>query len=77
MSDFRFVQKRKLRFDLSPQQTRTLRQRLPRGLYWIQPNGRNILWNEPLVTDYLVNGGDTPSHNRLVEKYLSTLPPTS
>jgi hypothetical protein len=71
---FQFVQSRELnqRFDLSKFQRLSLRNRLPEGIYWIQPD-KLILWNLKLVTDYLLNG-DTPQHQRLVEAYLLTLP---
>jgi hypothetical protein len=71
---FQFVQSRELnqRFDLSKFQRLSLRNRLPEGIYWIQPD-KLILWNLKLVNDYLLNG-DGPQHQRLVEAYLLTLP---
>lgn len=50
-----------------------LREKLPNPIYWIQPD-RKVLWNLRLIQDYLLNG-DCPSHQRLVEQYLSTLEP--
>jgi hypothetical protein len=51
-----------------------LRNQLPSPLYWIQPN-RKVLWNWILVQDYLLNGGDRPEHQQLIEEYLETLEP--
>jgi hypothetical protein len=75
---FRFVETRTLRqhFEIGKFGEAKLRNQLPSPLYWIQPD-RKILWNFELVRDYLLNGGDTPEHQRLVEEYLSTLEPTS
>jgi hypothetical protein len=55
-----------------------LRKRLPSPLYWIRAvgqGGRKTLWNVRLLQDYLLNG-DRPDHQRLVERYLQTLPTT-
>ncbi|WP_019498382.1 hypothetical protein [Pseudanabaena sp. PCC 6802] len=70
---WRFVSTNTLRsyFDLGKSLEAELRRELPSPLYWIQPN-RKILWNLPLVQDYLLNG-NSPQHQRLVEQYLSTL----
>lgn len=65
------------RLDIRSQQRKELRTKLPSPLYWWQfPGGRKIFWNWVLVQDYLLNGGDTPEHQRLVESYLKTLPQT-
>jgi hypothetical protein len=73
---FKFVRETTVRKDyieISRSQAATLRTQLPKGIYWIQPTGRVVLWNWVLLNDYLVNG-DRPDHQALVEEYLSTLP---
>ncbi|ABW27282.1 hypothetical protein [Acaryochloris marina] len=72
---FPFVDTRTLRthFQLGKFCESRLREQLPSPIYWIQPE-RKVLWNIRLVQDYLLNG-DGPSHQRLVEEYLSTLEP--
>lgn len=60
--------------DVRKNQRMELRAKLPSPLYWFQfPDGRKIFWNWVLVRDYLLNGGNTPEHQRLVEEYLATL----
>lgn len=49
---------------------------LPSPLYWIKP-ARKTLWNIELIRDlYLKHGGDRTAagHQRLIEKYLNSLP---
>ena len=74
---FRFVETRTLRqyFEIGKFGEAKLRCQLSRPLYRIQPD-RKVLWNLELVRDYLLHGGDTPEHQRLIEEYLSTLEPT-
>lgn len=71
---FPFVDTRILRqhFHVGKYLERQLRQKLPSPLYWIQPD-RKVLWNFVLIRDYLLDGGDTPEHQQLVEDYLATL----
>jgi hypothetical protein len=73
---FRFVETRTLRqyFEIGKFGEAKLRCQLPSPLYWIQPD-RKVLWNLELVRDYLLHGGDTPEHQRLIEEYLATLEP--
>jgi hypothetical protein len=73
---FRFVETRTLRqhYQLGKFVEAKLRNQLPSPLYWIQPD-RKVLWNFELVRDYLLNGGDRPEHQRLIEEYLQTLEP--
>lgn len=48
---------------------------LPERIYWVRiPGSTNILWNVPLVIDWLVNGPDSPDHQRAVENFLASLP---
>lgn len=65
------------RLDIRKNQRMELRVKLPSPLYWWQfPGGRKIFWNWVLVRDYLLNGGDRPEHQRLIEEYLETLEPS-
>jgi hypothetical protein len=59
---------------LTPHQSIKLREKLQRGIYWVQiaPGGL-IHWNWALLQDY-VTRGDRPEHNELVESYLQSLP---
>lgn len=69
-----FVSTRTLRashFEIGKFGEAQLRKQLQSPLYWIQPD-RKVLWNLVLVRDYLLNG-DSPSHQRLIESYLTTL----
>jgi hypothetical protein len=60
--------------DIRKSQREKLRSQLPQGIYWFQvPDGRKICWNWLLIRDYLLNG-PRPDHDRLVEKFLETLP---
>ena len=48
---------------------------LPRGIYWYTlPGSDRIIWIKDLVRDFLVNGGESPSHRRAIERYLVSLP---
>lgn len=75
-ASFPFVDTRTLRqhFEIGKFGEAKLRSQLPSPLYWIQPD-RKVLWNFELVRDYLLNGGDRPEHQRLIEEYLATLEP--
>jgi hypothetical protein len=62
--------------DIRKSQRLELRAKLPSPLYWYQfPDGRKIFWNWVLVRDYLLNGGNRPEHQRLIEEYLESLEP--
>ena len=75
---FQFIETLTLRkeFALGKSLETKLRQTLPEGIYWIQPNGKKILWNHELIRDYLLRSGlpqdrlNNPVHKKLVEKYL-------
>jgi hypothetical protein len=74
--EFPFIGSVKLEqyLDIGKQQRANLRTKLPSPLYWWQfPDGRKIFWNWVLIRDYLLNGANTPEHQRLVEEYLATL----
>lgn len=48
---------------------------LRRGIHWYTlPGSDRIIWVKDLVRDYLVNGGDSPAHQKAIEKYLASLP---
>jgi hypothetical protein len=50
---------------------------LTRGIYWYTlPGSDRIIWIRDLVRDYLVNG-NSPAHQRAIEKYLASLPSSS
>ncbi|WP_310481468.1 hypothetical protein [Chamaesiphon sp. VAR_48_metabat_403] len=50
---------------------------LTRGIYWYTlPGSDRIIWIRDLVRDYLVNG-NSPAHQRAIEKYLKSLPSSS
>jgi hypothetical protein len=73
LMDFPFVPQKDLPYKLSKFQSYSLRQRIPRGIYWVKTE-RRILWNQILIIDYFTNGLDTDQHRALVESYLSNLP---
>lgn len=59
---------------LTPHQCLKLREKLPRGIYWIQVVERGLIqWNWTLLQDFLIRG-DRPEHQVLVEDYLASLP---
>jgi hypothetical protein len=65
---------RKNLFQLTRQQTSSLREKLPQGIYWTQiPGGRLYHWNWTLLQDYLLKG-DCLEHQDLVEEYLALHP---
>jgi hypothetical protein len=62
---------------LSSDKLRQLRQDgiLSERIYWVRiPESTKILWNIPLVIDWLVNGSDSPVHQRAIENFLASLP---
>jgi hypothetical protein len=62
---------------ITPFQSKSLRSKLPKGIYWLQiTKGGLIQFNWTLLQDFLVNG-DRPDHQKLVEEYLSTLEHTA
>jgi hypothetical protein len=56
-------------------QFETMRSKLARGIWWVQPSGKggSILWNLPLLESFL-SFGDSIETQALVEEYLKTLP---
>ncbi len=62
---------------LSFDKLRQLRQDgiLTERIYWVRvPGSPSILWNVPLVIDWLVNGPDSPVHQKAIENFLISLP---
>jgi hypothetical protein len=61
---------------LTNHQSRYLRAVLPKGFYWLQTvKGGLIQWNWTLLQSYLLEEGTSaPSHQKLLEEYMSTLP---
>ena len=46
---------------------------LQERIHWVTiPGSTNILWNVPLILDWLVNGS-SPSHQRAIERFVSSL----
>jgi hypothetical protein len=71
--EFCFVPQKDLPYKLSKFQSYRLRQRLPKGIYWVQSD-RRVLWNQVLIIDYFTNGIDNPQHLELLESYATSLP---
>ncbi len=50
------------------------RKLLKKGIhYYTLPGSERIVWVRDLVRDFLVNG-DSPAHQREIERYLASLP---
>jgi hypothetical protein len=48
---------------------------LRQGIHFIHiPGSTKILWRVGLLRDWLANGGDSPAHQRAIERYLKSLP---
>jgi hypothetical protein len=61
-------------FQLKRWQAAKLREKLPKGIYWVQiTHGGQYHWNWTLLHDYIFNG-DRPEHKALVEEYLASRP---
>lgn len=75
MPDLPWVDCRGLNLHLGLGETITtgLRAKLQSPVYWVQPNGRKVLYNLKLWQHYLLVG-DGDEHKRLVESYLASLP---
>jgi hypothetical protein len=66
-----------LRLGVSQDYLKTNRQsgQLRQGIHFVTlPGATKILWNIPMMRDWLANGGNSPSHQRAIEKYLKSLP---
>jgi hypothetical protein len=65
---------REQHIEITRWQSAELRRKLPKGIYWLQPQDRGmILWCVPLLVDLLISG-DRPEHRDLVAEYIATLP---
>jgi hypothetical protein len=75
---FKYVSESTIRkdyIDLSPWQFIELRAKLPKSIYWVQPQERGkVHFNIDLLQSYLLNGLDSPAHQTLVDEFLATLP---
>lgn len=55
-----------LRVDLMPQ--------LTEKIHWCRlPGGKKILYNEPLILDFLING-NSPAHQKACDAFIRSLP---
>jgi hypothetical protein len=60
---------------ITPFQSRQLRAKLPKGIYWLQiEKGGLVQWNWTLLNSCLTHGLDSPITTALVEEYMATLP---
>ncbi|PSB05736.1 hypothetical protein C7B76_30910 [filamentous cyanobacterium CCP2] len=46
---------------------------LSEDIHWIRINSKLILYNAPLILDWLQNFNDPQAHQRAIEAYLTTL----
>ncbi|MBW4466281.1 MAG: hypothetical protein KME07_12720 [Pegethrix bostrychoides GSE-TBD4-15B] len=74
---FRFVKKREIS-KLTGLSGDTLKKYRLSGIlcediHWIRVNTKLVLYNVPLIMDWLQNINDPAAHQRAVESYLSTL----
>jgi hypothetical protein len=47
---------------------------LTERIHWVRiPKSTNVLWNVPLIVDWMVNG-DSPAHQRAIEHFVASLP---
>lgn len=45
------------------------------GIHFVTlPGSTKRLWRVELIRDWLANGGDSPEHQRAIERYLKSLP---
>ncbi len=59
---------------LSKDWAEEFRKQRPEGIYWHRiGNSVRVLYNLNLIRDWLANG-DSPAHQKAVEKYLASLP---
>lgn len=73
---FKFISESTIRkdyIDLSTWQFLELRNRLTKGVYWVQPTERGkIHWNWILLQNYLTND-NLDTHQLLVQEYLTSI----
>lgn len=43
------------------------------GIHWQRVNSRSVLYNLPLILDWIANRSDPQAHQRAIEAYLSEL----
>ncbi len=48
--------------------------KLMEGADWVRQSSRSVLYNAPLLLDFLQNRNDRAAHQRAIENYLASLP---
>jgi hypothetical protein len=48
--------------------------KLLEGVHWVRVGRTSILYNLPLLEDYIANLGDPAAHQRAIDNYLASLP---
>jgi hypothetical protein len=44
-------------------------------IHYFRPSGsKSLLWNLPLLKDWVVNGSDSPEHKRAIARFVAELP---
>lgn len=43
------------------------------GLHYVRPNGQKVLYNKPLIADWLANRHDPDAHLRAIANYQASL----
>lgn len=75
--EFRFVKKREIS-KLTGLSGDTLKKyrlsgMLSEDIHWVRVNAKLVLYNVPLILDWLQNINDPLAHQRAIESYMSTL----
>jgi hypothetical protein len=47
---------------------------LKEGIEWVRQNSRCVLYNAPLLIDFIQNRNDPAAHQRAITAYLASLP---
>jgi hypothetical protein len=48
--------------------------KLMEGADWVRQSSRSVLYNAPLLLDFIQNRCDQTAHQRAIENYLASLP---
>jgi hypothetical protein len=48
--------------------------RLTEGIHWVYVNSRSVLYNVPLITDWIANRANPDLHEIAIKNYLASLP---
>jgi len=54
--------------------TETQSPKLIEGVHWVRNGRKQILYNVPLLQDFIANLGSPEAHERAIESYLESLP---